>query len=57
MTLSLLQMNRPEWFFITIGFLVSCLNGAREPGYTFIQTKLTMVNDNSRVLRNTFHVP
>lgn len=38
-------MNRPEWILVTIGFLVSCLNGAREPGYTVIQAKLTMVND------------
>ena len=36
-------MNKPEWISLTIGCLVSCLGGAREPGSLLIQAKLAIV--------------
>lgn len=45
-------MNKPEWISLTIGLLVSCLSGAREPGYLLIQAKLAIVN----TLSSVFHL-
>jgi len=42
-TLAILRMNKPEWILIAIGCIVASLNGARDPGYSFVQTKLTIV--------------
>jgi len=43
-TLAILRMNKPEWILIAIGCIVASLNGAREPGFAIVQTKLTVVS-------------
>jgi len=43
-TLAILRINKPEWILIAIGCIVASLNGAREPGYSIVQAKLTAVS-------------
>jgi hypothetical protein len=43
-TLAILRMNKPEWIFIAIGCIAASLNGAREPIYCVILTKLVIVS-------------
>ncbi len=43
-TLAILRINKPEWILIAIGCIVASLNGAREPGYSIVQAKLTVVS-------------
>ncbi|CAF3881045.1 unnamed protein product [Rotaria sordida] len=42
-TLSILQMNKPEWILILIGCILASINGTTEPAYCVIQTKLATV--------------
>ncbi|CAF5021578.1 unnamed protein product, partial [Rotaria sp. Silwood1] len=36
-------MNKPEWLWIAVGCIAASINGAREPAYSIIQTKLATI--------------